>query len=188
MDLDLILDFESKKPKSEIMNKNTTSSTDAFTPMTIGYIEKPKQIEEQFVAFESKQSEIELPSTLPTPSVSVKRTSEDTFSPNDSSLTSTAPLTPLEEDFKYREDELNSMQDYDMMTRHTFNTINDTLPDTMNVNDILFELQRQTVHSMMDEIRNISDILAASQLDVYSNIDNNTSDLSLENLTIPNEI
>ena len=82
------------------------------------------------------------------------------------------------------------MLDFDNMTKQTVNTVNDTLPDEMNVNDILFELQRQTVHSMMDELVNISDILAASQLDVYSNNESDLPyvDLSLESLQAANEL
>ena len=43
------------------------------------------------------------------------------------------------------------------------------LPANVDVNDIIFEIQRQTVQNMMDELVNISDILAASQLDVFNN-------------------
>ena len=48
----------------------------------------------------------------------------------------------------------------------------DALPESYDVDDIILELQRQTVNSMMDELVNISDILAASQLDVYSSNEN----------------
>ena len=66
-------------------------------------------------------------------------------------------------------DELHSMNDYDQITKKVVNAVEMELPESMDVNDIIFELQRQTVQNMMDELVNISDILAASQLDAFSN-------------------
>lgn len=159
--------------------------------MPIGYIEKPANLNHPTSEFEPIQVDVPLPATMPTATSSVKRTSEEVmFSPMDSILTMHEALTPLDEDLKLKEDELRSMLDFDNMTKQTVNTVNDTLPDEMNVNDILFELQRQTVHSMMDELVNISDILAASQLDVYSNNESDLPyvDLSLESLQAANEL
>lgn len=45
------------------------------------------------------------------------------------------------------------------------------------MDDIILELQRQTVSSMMDELVNISDILAASQLDMYNSTENDLPSL-----------
>ena len=159
--------------------------------MPIGYIEKPANLNHPTPAFEPIQVDVPLPATMPTATSSVKRTSEEMiFSPMDSILTMHEALTPLDEDLKLKEDELRSMLDFDNMTKQTVNTVNDTLPDEMNVNDILFELQRQTVHSMMDELVNISDILAASQLDVYSNNESDlpSLDLGLESFQAANEL
>ena len=183
-------DFESKKPKTE-SHKNTATSADKLTPMPIGYIEKPANLNPPTPAFEPIQVDVPLPATMPTAASSLKRTSEEMmFSPMDSILTMHEALTPLDEDLKLKEDELRSMLDFDNMTKQTVNTVNDTLPDEMNVNDILFELQRQTVHSMMDELVNISDILAASQLDVYSNNESDLPflDLGFESFQAANEL
>lgn len=181
-------DFESKKSKSEA-HKNTTASSEVLTPMTVGYVEKPVTVNQTTVPFENVK--VEVPTTMPAPTTSLKRTADDAlFSPLDTMLTMNDALTPLDEDLKLKEDELNSMQDFDMMTKQSFDNVCDTLPDDMDVNDIIFELQRQTVHSMMDELVNISDILAASQLDVYSNneTDLSTLELNLDDYQAVNQI
>lgn len=180
-------DFESKKSKSEA-HKNTTASSEVLIPMTVGYVEKPVTVNQTTVPFENVK--VEVPTSMPAPT-SLKRTADDAlFSPLDTMLTMNDALTPLDEDLKLKEDELNSMQDFDMMTKQSFDNVCDTLPDDMDVNDIIFELQRQTVHSMMDELVNISDILAASQLDVYSNneTDLSTLELNLDNYQAVNQI
>lgn len=74
-------------------------------------------------------------------------------------------------------DELNSMNDYEAVTKKTLNAVEDVLPEQYNVDDIILELQRQTVSSMMDELVNISDILAASQLDMYNSTENDLPSL-----------
>ena len=60
------------------------------------------------------------------------------------------------------------MHDYEAVTKKTLNAVEDVLPEQYDVDSIILELQRQTVSSMMDELVNISDILAASQLDMYN--------------------
>ena len=82
-------------------------------------------------------------------------------------LLSINQLSPLDEDLKLKADEMNSMNDFFYLTKQSVNSMEDMLPESMKVDDLILELQRQTVHSMMDEIGNISDILVASQLDVY---------------------
>ena len=76
-------------------------------------------------------------------------------------------LSPLDEDLKLKADEMSSMNDFFLLTKQSVDSMEYMLPDSMKVDDLILELQRQTVHSMMDEIGNISDILAASQLDMY---------------------
>lgn len=77
-------------------------------------------------------------------------------------------LSPLDEDLKLKADEMSSMNDFFLLTKQSVDSMEYMLPDSMKVDDLILELQRQTVHSMMDEIGNISDILAASQLDMYT--------------------
>ena len=76
-------------------------------------------------------------------------------------------LSPLDEDLKLKADEMSSMNDFFLLTKQSVDSMEYMLPDSMKVDDLILELQRQTVHSMMDEIGNISDFLAASQLDIY---------------------
>ena len=76
-------------------------------------------------------------------------------------------LSFLDEDLKLKADEMSSMNDFFLLTKQSVDSMECMLPDSMKVDDLILELQRQTVHSMMDEIGNISDILAASQLDMY---------------------
>lgn len=77
-------------------------------------------------------------------------------------------LSPLDEDLKLKADEMSSMNDFFLLTKQSVDSMEYMLSDSMKVDDLILELQRQTVHSMMDEIGNISDILAASQLDMYT--------------------
>ena len=79
------------------------------------------------------------------------------------------PVADMDDDMNKCADELHSMNDYDQITKQTMNSANGELPVDVDVNDIIFEIQRQTVQNMMDELVNISDILAASQLDVFNN-------------------
>lgn len=83
------------------------------------------------------------------------------------SLLSMNQLTPIDEDLKLKADEMNSMNDFFMLTKQSVDSMEYILPDSMKVDDLILELHRQTVHSMMNEIENISDILVAGQLDVY---------------------
>lgn len=96
-------------------------------------------------------------------------------------------VSPLDNDLKLKADELNSMNDYYRLTKQSVDSMDNILPESMSMDDIILELQRQTVHSIMDEIGNISDILAASQLDMY-----NTQDLSLpledSDLALPSSV
>lgn len=105
--------------------------------------------------------------SLPTSGMSTKRSFPDTSLVNPETET-TVVLPAIDMEMSAKADEINSMHDYEAVTKKTLNAVEDVLPEQYDVDSIILELQRQTVSSMMDELVNISDILAASQLDMYN--------------------
>ena len=136
--------------------------------MKVGYLENPSTVmQTPKAAVPTNPVPTHLPE-YPAPRPSVKRevpTPEqlplDAFSLVD-------PVIGMDDDMNKCADELHSMNDYDQITKQAMNAVEMELPSSMDVNDIIFELQRQTVQNMMDELVNISDILAAGQLDAFS--------------------
>lgn len=187
------VDFESKKTKTE--NKMGSIPKD-YTPMTSGFVEKPTS----YNAPVAPAMPIVLPTVTssatpayPSPAPAVDNVKPVEINFNGLNLPSQIPPfkrsflesslanpeadamdvpTAIDSEMKVKADELSSMNDYEAVTKKTFNAVEDALPESYDVDDIILELQRQTVNSMMDELVNISDILAASQLDVYSSNEN----------------
>ena len=170
------VDFESKKTKTE--NKMGSIPKD-YTPMTSGFVEKP-------TSYNAPVAPV-MPIVLPTvtssatPAYPSPAPAVDNVKPveiNFNGLNLPSQIPPFKRSFlesslaNPEADELSSMNDYEAVTKKTFNAVEDALPESYDVDDIILELQRQTVNSMMDELVNISDILAASQLDVYSSNEN----------------
>lgn len=114
--------------------------------------------------------------SLPASGVSTKRSFTDASMGNPETEAMEVPPA-IDVEMTAKADELNSMNDYEAVTKKTLNAVEDVLPEQYNVDDIILELQRQTVSSMMDELVNISDILAASQLDMYNSTENDLPSL-----------
>lgn len=187
------LDFESKKGRSEGSKRHTSSDC---VPMQTGYLKRTESVQVPILDDPvQKVEEIKLPSvnfeelSLPQPSeLSQKRNFSESNNLFDlDPFLSGGQVSPLDNDLKLKADELNSMNDYYRLTKQSVDSMDNILPESMSMDDIILELQRQTVHSIMDEIGNISDILAASQLDMY-----NTQDLSLpledSDLALPSSV
>lgn len=139
-----------------------------LTPMKVGYLENPSTI-----AQTPKVVAPVDPVPAPLPEYPLQRTSvkREMATPEQLPLDAfslSAPMMGMDDDMNKCADELHSMSDYDQITKKAVNAVEMELPESMDVNDIIFELQRQTVQNMMDELVNISDILAASQLDAFS--------------------
>lgn len=73
----------------------------------------------------------------------------------------------IDDDLTNQADGLHSMNDYDQITRQSMDMM-DAIPGMVNNEQLIFELQRQTVQHMMEELSNIGDILAATQLDLFT--------------------
>jgi hypothetical protein len=148
---------------------NPARSQPHLAPMKVGYLENPSM-----VAQTPKVVAPADPVPAPLPEYPVQRTSvkREMATPEQLPLDAfslSAPIIGMDDDMNKCADELHSMNDYDQITKKVVNAVEMELPESMDVNDIIFELQRQTVQNMMDELVNISDILAASQLDAFSN-------------------
>ena len=187
------IDFESKKGRSEGSKRHTSSDC---APLQPGYLKREESVQLPILNDPvQKAEEIKLPSvnfeelSLPQPSeLSQKRNFSESSNLFDMDpFLSGGQVSPLDNDLKLKADELNSMNDYYRLTKQSVDSMDNILPESMSMDDIILELPRQTVHSIMDEIGNISDILAASQLDMY-----NTQDLSLpledSDLALPNSV
>lgn len=132
--------------------------------MKVGYLEKPAPVP---AVSEMKSTPVSF-SNDAYPKTSLKREAP-VMDPLVDSFALAEPVADMDDDMNKCADELHSMNDYDQITKQTMNSANGELPVDVDVNDIIFEIQRQTVQNMMDELVNISDILAASQLDVFNN-------------------
>ena len=132
--------------------------------MKVGYLEKPAPVP---TVPEVKSTPVSF-SVDPYPKTSLKREAP-AMDPLVDSFALAEPVADMDDDMNKCVDELHSMNEYDKITRQTMAGADGELPANMDVNDIIFEIQRQTVQNMMDELVNISDILAASQLDVFNN-------------------
>ena len=132
--------------------------------MKVGYLEKPAPVP---AVPEVKRTAVSF-SVDPFPKASLKREAP-VMDPLVDSFALAEPVAVMDDDMNKCADELHSMNDYDKITKQTMAGVDGELPANVDVNDIIFEIQRQTVQNMMDELVNISDILAASQLDVFNN-------------------
>lgn len=165
----LWVDFESKKVKTESATpSSSTISHQELLPMKAGYLEnpslgKPAKVESPIIQPISQSIE---DLSLPSPT-SLKRPSSsmDPMPPENFSLVQS--VIGIDDDLTNQADGLHSMNDYDQITRQSMDMM-DAIPGMVNNEQLIFELQRQTVQHMMEELSNIGDILAATQLDLFT--------------------
>ena len=165
-----MLDFESKKTKSDSPSAPlVTSQQSELPPMRPGYIENPDVIKVPKLDLSSIDSLTKPTSDTPLPSPnSLKRPCATLDSVSEDNFPLVQSVIGVDDDLTKQADEFHSMNDYDQITQQSFDMLQ-TFPGDVNQEQFILELQRQTVQSMMDELVNISDILAVSQLDIFSN-------------------
>ena len=159
--------------------------------MTVGYVEKPAITNTVILPSEEIATEGESVLVWPLPPTTSNEPESD-LNPDTTCLLNDA-YTSVDADLNSKVDEFDSMHDFDLMTRQSLESVSNTLPENMDVDDIVAELQRQTICCMMDELSNISDFLIANHIDFYQNNTLNTNNemssevnADLSNLPSPN--